>query len=176
MRRALAALALGAAVVVGMPLPAAAAEPVSIELDQAELTTSVGARFSLVSTVRNDGGQNLTGVIAHIDVVSIDPDVYVDPEDWSSERTQYIGRIAAHASVRLTWNLHAVNSGPLLVYVAVATETGDRAVVAGEPLRLSVTRQRTLQGSGIVPIAVAMPAGILVLMGLQLRRRRRLLG
>ena len=38
-------------------------------------------------------------LIAHLDVVSRDPGVYVDPEDWSSERTRYLPPVGGGASI-----------------------------------------------------------------------------
>lgn len=184
MRAAVVVLALVAALVSGT---AAAAAPrpatpgcggagcrVSVKLDRTTVSTAIGQRFSFTSTVRNDGDRPLPAVVAHLNVLSLDPDVYVDPEDWSSNRTNYAGTLAAHASTRLTWNVQAVNTGRFVLYVAVTAEQGAADVAASNTLRLGVAQQRTLNAGGILPLAAAMPASVLVLMGLAARRRRRL--
>jgi len=168
-----AALAPGAAAA-APPHPATAAPAVSVALDRTTISTTIGQRFSFTSTVRNDGDQPLGTVVAHLNVLSLDPDVYVDPEDWSTSRTSYAGTLGAHASKRLTWNVQAVNTGRFVLYVAVTAEQGAADVAASNTLRLGVAQQRTLNAGGILPLAAAMPASVLLLMGLAARRRRRL--
>jgi hypothetical protein len=171
-----AVLAVLAAVVLGGGATTAAngaAGDVTVTLDRPSVSTSLGQSFGFASTVRNAGDGQLTGLIAHLNVLSVDPDVYVDPEDWSSRRTQFLAPLAPGASVDLPWRVQAVNSGELVVYVAVTAEDGADPVVASGPLRLTVTEQRTVNAGGVLPLAVAMPAAVLVLMGAAARRRRR---
>jgi hypothetical protein len=178
MRPALVALALVAVLV-----PAAAAAPanlaaapagLSVTLDRTVVSTTIGQRFSFTSAVRNDGDRPVPAVVAHLNVLSLDPDVYVDPEDWSSSRTSYAGTLAPHATARLAWNVQAVNTGRFVLYVAVTAEQGAAGVAASDTLRLEVAEQRTLDAGGILPLAAAMPATVLLLIGLVARRRRRL--
>jgi len=184
MNPAVAALLLVAAVTspaAGTPLavstaapPSAASAAVSIQLDPTAISTGIGQRFSFSSTLRNNSDQPMPGVIAHLNVLSLDPGVYVDPEDWSSRRTSYVGSLPARASTRLAWTAQAVNSGRFVVYVAVTTKQGTGDVSASNALRLAVAQQRTLDAGGVLPLAVAMPTTVLLLMGLAARRRRRL--
>jgi len=184
MRATIAALLLVAAVTppaAGAPLPVSTAAPpsaasaaVSVQLDPTNVSTSVGQRFSFTSTVRNDGDQPMPGLVAHLNVLGLDPDVYVDPEDWSSQRTIYLDPLPAHASTRLAWTVQAVNSGRLVIYVAVTAKQGTDAVVASNTLRLAVAQQRTVDAGGILPLAVAVPTAILLLTGFAAHRRRRL--
>jgi hypothetical protein len=155
------------------PVPAASA-PVSVELDQTNVSTSIGQRFSFTSTVRNHSDQPIPAVVAHLNVLSLDPGVYVDPEDWSSARTSYIDALPAHAATRLGWTVQAVNSGRFVIYVAVTLEQGTHDVAASNALRAAVAQQQTLNAGGMLPLAVAMPATVLLLMGLATHRRRRL--
>jgi len=110
MNPAVAALLLVAAVIpraAGASLPdstagwSAASAAVSVHLDRTTISTRIGQRFAFSSTLRNESDQPLPGVIAHLNVLSLDPGVYVDPEDWSSRRTSYLGSLPAHASTRL---------------------------------------------------------------------------
>jgi len=183
MRATIAALLLVAAVTppaagASLPVPTAAppsaAAAVSVQLDPTTVSTSVGQRFSFTSTVRNDSDQPMPGLVAHLNVLGLDPDVYVDPEDWSSQRTNYLDPLPAHASTRLAWTVQAVNSGRLVIYVAVTAKQGTDAVVASNTLRLAVAQQRTVDAGGILPLAVAVPTAILLLTGFAAHRRRRL--
>jgi hypothetical protein len=184
MRATIAALLLAAAIAppaVDAHPPRSAAGPVapdpaaaSVQLDRTTVSTSIGQRFGFTSTVRNDSDQAKSGLVAHLNVLGLDPDVYVDPEDWSSQRTIYLDPLPAHASTRLAWTVQAVNSGRLVIYVTVSAQQGTDAVAASNTLRLAVAQQRTVDAGGILPLAVAMPTTVLLLLGFAARRRRRL--
>ena len=154
---------------------AAATEPpgVSVELDRAAVDTSIGQRFAFTATVRNETGAPLTGLIAHLNILSTDPATYVDPEDWSSRRTRYLADLPGHGSVSVHWQVQAVNSGRFVLYVAVTTKRGSADIAASHGLRLFAAKQRTLNASGILPLSLGMPAAVLLLMALSAARRRR---
>lgn len=184
MRAAIAALLVVAAVTPGAvdgpparptTAPVAAdSTAATVQVDPTKVSVGIGQRFSFTSTVRNASDQPISGLVAHLNVLGLDPDVYVDPEDWSSQRTIFLDPLAANASTRLAWTVQAVNSGRLVVYVTVSAQQGTDAVAASNTLRLAVAEQRTLDPGGILPLAVAMPTTLLLLAGLAARRRRRL--
>jgi hypothetical protein len=181
MRYAIAGLALLAAVslpTVAVPSLATAAPgpapAVSVELDQTSRSVRIGQRFGFTSTVRNDSNQPLSGLVAHLNILGLDPDIYVDPEDWSSRRTLYLDPLPAGGSARLQWNVQAVSTGRLVLYVTVAAKEGADQLTASSALRLAVAQQRMLNAGGVLPLAVAMPASLLLLLGITTLRRRRL--
>jgi hypothetical protein len=89
MRATVAALLLAAAITPGAVaahLPRSTTSPVvpdssaaSVQLDRTTLSTSIGQRFSFTSTIHNDSDQPRSGLVAHLNVLGLDPDVYVDP-------------------------------------------------------------------------------------------------
>ena len=154
--------------------PAAEPLPVSVELDQDQAGIAIGQTLRFTSTVRNPGEQEVSGAIAHLNVLAVDPGVYVDPEDWSGERTQYLDPLGGGESDPLEWEMQAVNSGRFLVYVVITSDQAAGAVVASKTLRLDVAAQRTVDAGGVLPIAVGVPGAIVLLMGLiTIRNRRR---
>ena len=64
--------------------------------------------------------------MAHLNVLDLRGDVYVDPEDWSTARTKYLDPIPAGGSTSVTWGGQAVNSGRIGLYVAVLDRSGTR--------------------------------------------------
>lgn len=178
MRRAIATIVLCAGIAVSAgTLPAVAAappSPVSVELSRTAVSVGAGERFSFSSTMRNESDQPMTGLIAHLNIASLDPDVYVDPEDWSPKRTQYVDTLPAGASTTLRWNVQAVGSGRFIVYVVVAEPAESAGVSGSPPLHLAVSQRRALNSGNVLPVAAAVPAAVLVLMGVAARRRRRL--
>ena len=116
MRRICVAL-LSLVVVAVLAGPATAA--ITVSLDSPPVTTSVGHRFTFTTTVANAGASAVSDLVAHLNVLSDDPGTYVDPEDWSSHRTQYLPAIPPNGEQKLTWTVQAVNSGNLTVFVSV---------------------------------------------------------
>jgi hypothetical protein len=154
--------------------PAAHAAGVRVAVDRTEVETTLGHKFEFRSTISNDGTAAAAGLIAHLNVLSLRGDVYVDPEDWSSHRTRYLAPIPAGGSTTLTWPMSAVNPGHLGVYVAVLPQRGPPVPpTTGPTVRVTVADRRTLNSGGIVPLALAVPAAIALLgLGVRLRRRQ----
>jgi len=152
-----------------------AASGLSVTNDQNALSTRIGERFSFTSTVRNDSRMDRPGVVAHLDVVTLDPDVYVDPEDWSSQRTEFLGTVPADGLTRIDWKVQAVNSGDFVLFVSLTTLEGTDRVTTSSALRVTIASQQTLNAGGILPLVLGLPAGLLALMlGAAVHRRRRL--
>ena len=149
-----------------------AAPPLTVKLDRTSVSTRIGEKFHFSTTVRNPGSQPVPGVVAHLNIVSLDPSVYVDPEDWSSHRTRYLGTLPPAGSRRTDWTVQAVNSGRFVIYVAVVDHSGTWSVTASNPLAADIAKKRRLNSGGVVPLALGIP-GLLALGFLAVRRRRR---
>ena len=149
----------------------AVAAPVSVVLDQSAVEVGPGERVRVRSEVRNVGDQPLTDLVAHVAILTSDAGVYVDPEDWSPKRTQYIDRLAPGETTILSWNVQAVTAGPILLYVAVSDPQTDTVAVSG-PLYLTVRGQRVVNSAGVLPLVLGVPGGVLALLVLAGIRRR----
>jgi hypothetical protein len=145
--------------------------PLSVVLDQTELEVGPGQKVRFTSTVRNTGEQPVGDLVAHVAILTSDPDVYVDPEDWSPQRTQYVDRLAAGEDTTLSWNVQAVTAGPLILYVAVTDPASDTVAVSG-PLYMAVTGRREVDSQDAFPLVAGVPAAVLLLLGLTGVRRR----
>lgn len=146
----------------------------TVELDQSQLHGTVGSRFSFVSTLRNDTGQSRPDTIAYLNVLSTRSSVYVDPEDWSSDRTRFLGDVKAGETQHVRWKMQAVNSGSFVVFVVVTSAAGGSEVVSSPALRVVIADQRRLNPTGVLPVTIAVPAVLALGMGWSWRRRRRL--
>ena len=166
------AAALAAAAVAAGPA-AAGPGPLGVSVDRERVSVRLGESFVFRSTIANHGSATAVGRIAHLNVLSLRPGVYVDPEDWSSHRTRYLAPIPPHASATVTWRVKAVNAGSIGVYVAVVPARGKPVRPATGPmLHVSIPDRRSLNSGGIAPLALGVP---LVLVGLlvvvRIRRR-----
>jgi hypothetical protein len=144
----------------------------TVRLDRMHVFTSIGKKFTFTTTVRNDGDQTLSGLVAHLNVLSSDPGVYVDPEDWSSHRTRYLAPIPAHSATKISWAVTAVNGGSITIFVAILPRHGSGSIAVSEPLRVQIAKHRTLNSGGVLPLALGLPALLgLSLLGTRVRRR-----
>ena len=168
--------ALVALVLLTAPVAARATTPtpdVPVSVDRTRVVTSLGHQFADRSTLTNRGTSTVGGLIAHLNVLSYDRGVYVDPEDWSSHRTRYLAPIPAGGSTTLTWRLNAVNAGRLGVYVAVLPRSGAATPTTGPTVRVEIADRKTLNSGGILPLALSVPVLLgLATLGLRLRRVR----
>jgi hypothetical protein len=160
----------------GGAAPASAANtPLAISLDRTAASTQLGKTFGFGSTIANRSGSRLSGLVAHLDVVSLTRGVYVDPEDWSDERTRYLPPLAPGSSTKVDWKVKAVNGGNFAVYVVVVPTpvTAPPGPTISTGLQAHVTERRTLNSGGVLPLALGVPALIgVVTLGVRRRRRR----
>jgi hypothetical protein len=155
--------------VLGLATSAAA---MTVQLDRTHVSTSIGKKFTFTTTVQNDGDQSVSDLVAHLNVLSSDPGVYVDPEDWSSHRTRYLAPISAHGTAKISWTVTAVNSGHITIFVAILPRHGSGSIAVSEPLRVEIAKRRTLNSGGVLPLALGLPALLgLSLLGTRVRRR-----
>jgi hypothetical protein len=141
-----------------------------VSMSATHVATRIGEDFRLTSTVSNPASAPLSGLIAHLDVVSRDRDVYVDPEDWSSERTRYLPPIAPGARLTVPWKVKAVNDGRFDVYVVVL---GAARPTAGPAVDVRVAARTSIDSGGVLPLAVGIPALLgVALVSLRARRPR----
>ena len=148
-----------------------------MKLDRARVATALGDGFDFTSTITNTTRRPLAGLVAHLNIVSLGGGAYVDPEDWSPRRTQYLAPLGPGASVELSWSVTAVNGGRLGVYVTVlpsrAPQTASAGLAVGPPIDLRVAERRTLNSGGVLFVALGVPGLLaLAMAGVRARRRR----
>ncbi len=168
-------LAVAAVAVLDAPaLHAAGRDSVTVSVDRTTVDTSLGRTFRFTTRVANTGAAATSPLVAQLNVLSLQPGTYVDPEDWSSRRTRYLGSIPAGASRAIDWTVKAVNSGDIGVFVAVLPQSGESvAPVAGPTVHVEIAGRKTLDAGGILPLALGIPALLGALtVGLRVHRRR----
>jgi hypothetical protein len=144
----------------------------SATVDRARISTQLGRSFEFRSTIRNSGAGPASGLVAHLSVLSLRRDPYVDPEDWSSQRVVFLDPIPAGGSRTLRWRMTAVNAGTFGVYVTVLPADRGGVPAPNTPtIAVRVSERRTLDAGGILPLAIAVPA-LLGALAIALRRRR----
>jgi hypothetical protein len=151
----------------------AAAPGLSATVDRAQIATQLGRSFEFHSTITNAGPRAATGLVAHLSVLSLRKDPYVDPEDWSPQRVVFLDPIPAGGSQTRRWRMTAVNAGTFGVYVTVLSTDGGGGAAPNTPtIDVHVSERRTLDAGGILPLSIAVPA-LLGALAIVLRLRRR---
>ncbi len=156
-------------------VPAVEVPAVAVAMDRPAVSAVLGDRFTVRSTLVNTGAAATGPLLAHLDVVSLHNDVYVDPEDWSSDRSVDVEPLAPGGRSTLEWTVRTVDAGEFDVYVVVLP-AGSAATLSVSPaLRLAVASRQTLDpgGSAVLVVTVPVLIGAFVLGGRLFRRRRR---
>ncbi|HEU4744784.1 MAG TPA: hypothetical protein VFS61_06075, partial [Anaerolineales bacterium] len=100
----------------------------------------------------------------------------VDLDEWSPQRTQYIGSLAPDESLKLDWVVTSVMHGDYLVYVVLIPQptSGETTTfpVASSSLNLMVTPTARLSPGGVLPFALGVPGLLLAITFVVYRRRR----
>ena len=167
--------------------PALALERPLLQTEEQDLTISLEERFLEVKTgdevnfdtlLENNGTEDSPPVIMALNIIKLTStgDV-VDPEDWSPERTQYVSSVAARDALRQSWTIEAILKGDYMVYLVAVPEPGERSSshpISSPGLHLTVGAFQRLNPQGVLPVVIAVPLGVamvlLVLVRLRLRR------
>jgi hypothetical protein len=153
---------------------AASSNEVSVAIDHARVTTKLGQKFVFQTTVANHASAPTGSLVAHLNVLSLRSGVEVDPEDWSTHRTRYLGSIPAGGARVITWTVHAITTGRIALYVAVLPQAGvETRPTTGPTVQLVVAERDTLNSGGILPLTLGIPGLVGLLAGARLARRRR---
>jgi len=163
--------------------PAFAQDPpspgdITVSVSKSEMSVLTGETFTFTSEITNSGSEATPPLIANLDFVAIDQSTYVDPEDWSPERTLSVAPIAAGSSATQTWIVKPVLAGDVAVYVVVLPEppalAGAGPLAASPAIPVHVAEHRTLNPGGVLPVVLAVPAVLaLAFAGLRVARRWR---
>ncbi len=161
---------------------AAAQQPplgdVTVSLDMSSVSTQLGDSFELSATISNNNDSATGTLIASIELVALDRTTYVDPEDWASDRKIEVGSIAPHSSAVRSWTVKSVVNGDVGAHVVVLPKSPELAAsgpaVSSPVMHIHVQERRPINPGGVLPVAFAVPAAVvLAFAGLRVARRRR---
>jgi len=152
--------------------------PLRITVDMAHQVVKTGDSIEFETLVTNGGAKGSPSMVLAMNIVNLGSGDPVDPEDWSPERTQSIDLLAPGESSTNPWVVDAILDGDYMVYITVipAPESAGTTSqpVTSSGIHLSVAKFIRLNPNGVLPIAIAMPVGLMLCMfGLRWIRRRR---
>jgi hypothetical protein len=158
--------------VVSLALAPVARGEVEVSISRQEVSTNLGDEFGFTTEVRNRGDAPATGLVAHLNVVGLSSGIYVDPEDWSEERTKNVPTLGPGETTSISWSVKAVTGGHAAVYVVVLPEDpGEGVPVSSPSIDVQIADTKDLNSDGVLPLALGVPA-LIGMLSLAVRRRR----
>ena len=150
-------------------------EALSIEVSQDSGSILAGEWIEFNTVLHNTSDAATPPLVAHLNVAAVEPGPYVDPEDWSPNRTRYVAAIQSGDSVQLQWRVHALMEGEFGVFVTIISSERSFSSVASSPLHLHVEPDQVLPMDNVVPVITIVPIIplVLFLVGLVSAWRRR---
>jgi hypothetical protein len=161
--------------------PATAQEGVGPDLtvwvSETQKSTLTGDVFTFTSEITNEGSEKTPALIANLAFVAVDGSTYVDPEDWSGERTMSVPPITAGSSATQTWTVKTVLEGDVAAYVAVLLAPPELSpaspLAVSTAIQMHVEEDRKLNPGGVLPTVLAVPVVLAAAFaGLRVVRRR----
>lgn len=130
----------------------------------------MGDRVLFHSTVRNAGTAPVDGVVAWFGLVQVDPgqEQPVDLEDWGAHKAVAVARLVPGEALETDWPVRLIQAGHYRVVVSAASRDG--GPLSPSPfVELAVRRKPVVESARVLPVALGVPA--LLLVGLLLRHR-----
>jgi hypothetical protein len=132
--------------------------PLKIETPTEPLSGTAGQYVNLPATITNTSDNSIKDIVAYVTLVETTSgqQAPVDLEDWSAHRAATFGSLAPGATNNASWDLRLIKGGEYVVYAA-AIEKGSSHAAVGPEVPLSVTAQKNLNPSGVLPVALGVP-------------------
>ncbi|MEP6760160.1 MAG: hypothetical protein ABJA93_02200 [Sporichthyaceae bacterium] len=148
------------------------AEDLTVVIEPGQASVVLGQNLDLKLTVTNTGSRATAPLVIHLDITDPSRSTSVDPEDWTSTLSKPIGVLAPDDTLTFDWNIQPISGGTFAVY-AVALSSGAGTLSTSNLTTVKVQDKRSLNPSGILPVAVGVPCVVGALLLLQLRLTRR---
>ncbi len=143
-----------------------------IIIEPAQRSVVLGESLDLAVAVTNNASIPTEPLVVHLDVVDPTVSKSVDPEDWTPTLSTPIGSLAPGETATVHWTVQPVAGGVFSVY-AVVLSPGSANTSVSNVMEVAVADRRSLNPSGILPVAVGAPAVVGGLLLLQRRGSRR---
>ncbi|HET9590322.1 MAG TPA: ABC transporter permease subunit [Anaerolineales bacterium] len=149
----------------------------SISIGGGSKRVRMGEKVEINTVITNNTSAASTHLIVAMNIINLDETgEAVDPEDWSPERTQYIGSLAAGETVDLEWIVNPILEGDFIMYLALIPEPSNTQAishpVASSGIHLTVTPFTGPKSRNILPLVIGEPVLLLAITYFVYRHRR----
>jgi hypothetical protein len=147
-----------------------------VSVSVSDVSAMTGQTFTFTSEITNLGSVATPPLTAGLNFTSLDQSTYVDPEDWSPNRTVTVAPIEPGASDTRSWTINPILEGDIAAYIVILPNSADmttRPLIASPAIHLHVSSQRSLNPGGVLPVVLAVPGVLaLALAGLTVSSKR----
>lgn len=157
------------AVLVAAGVCSAAAEPsLQVSIRGPAHPLRMGDTPSFKGCVTNVGKGEIRGLVVYLSLVSLEAghEQPLDLEDWSAQKAVRIDVLQPGQSNTQDWPMRLIQAGRFGVALTVV-DPREKQPVISDLLGFDVQSKPTLSSGRIVPVAVGVPALLLVLYGLR---------
>lgn len=149
-----------------------ALDGVRVTIAPTDASVDLGDALDLSVSVANDTGAPVHDLVVHLDITNADKDGSVDPEDWTPTLNQFVDGLSAGDTAKIDWTVQPISPGTFTIYAVVLSPNSSQ-VVGSNTFVVEVADRRSLDPQGILPVAIAVPAGLGLLLADRHRRTRR---
>jgi uncharacterized repeat protein (TIGR01451 family) len=153
------------------------ASPITIDIDMDAAVIKTGDEIEFTTTVTNTGETASPELVVAMNIINLGKSDPVDPEDWSPERTQHVDALDPGGTAEQSWSVEGILDGNYMVYMTAIVKPGAPAEttlpVTSPGIHLTVQPYQSTNPGGVLPVAIGMPLGLLVIAFLLRRYWRR---
>lgn len=150
---------------------------IEIDVDMEAVVVKTGDEIEFTTTVTNIADVPSPALIVAMNIINLGKSDPVDPEDWSPERTQAVDPLDPGESAEQSWTVEAILDGNYMVYMTTIVKPGAPAEttlpVTSPGIHLTVQAFQNANPGGVLPVAIGMPLGLIVVAFLLRRYWRR---
>ena len=147
---------LGFLILIGNTIPSIA-KTFTLHMDKTSAKITAGDWVSFHAILNNNTETTPENLVAHLNIAALIKGQYVDPEDWSTKRTQYLSAIQPGQTVKIPWKVHALIEGKFAVFVTLISDNPSFTNIVSQPLLIQVTPDKILPLNEVIPIIVLIP-------------------
>lgn len=132
----------------------------------------MGDHLQFHSVIRNNSGKPLTGIVAWISLVQVDPghEQPMDLEDWSAHKAVVQQQLKPSETMAVDWPMRLIQSGTYRVVIS-ALDHNAQAIITSPFVDFHVRRKPVVESRRILPIALGMPFLLVLPIAWRLLRR-----
>ena len=131
--------------------------PLKVQISQESASLLAGDWVEFNTILRNNSTMATPPLVAHLNIAAVEKGPYVDPEDWSPQRTQYLPPLAPGESVQLDWQVHALVKGEFAFFVTIVSPEKTFSPIVSPSLLAQVAPDNILPLNEVIPVVVIVP-------------------
>jgi hypothetical protein len=129
----------------------------SVQISHTTVSMMAGEWATFNTLLHNDGQSATPPLVAHLNIAAVKQGPYVDPEDWSPRRTQYLPPVQPGEMVEIIWQVHALTEGEFGAFVTIISPQASFEPVVSSTLLLQVAADNILPFNQVIPVVTVVP-------------------